>query len=482
VSLKKIGKDYFYNLSLNVINLVFPLLTFPYSTRILGPDGIGRVNFAASLVGYLTFFSIFGIQVYGVREIAKSRDNPENLARTFSSLASINVLTSVASTLVYLVYVLFWYKNDQDLVLYSLFAFSVLFGGMAFDWLFAGTERFRYITVRSAIVKLISLPLLFLLVKQKSDYVWYAGVILFAAVGSSLCNIWGARKLFNLRLAFSNWKYHWKNMARFFAITIISATSVSLPPLFLGTYFEKTQVGFFSSAYKILLIILSLSNSLGSVLLPRLSHAFEADRQHFERMIVHLGRFINALGIPMSVGLWFLADRVMVLAAGASFAGASFSLRLMAPIIFLSMSSSFYVQQVLYPQKRESVVVVATFFTAVFAASIGRFLILHYGLYGANASYFLTELLLVVILFFACVRGPSFSLDLWSLAKVLLSSVAMGVFLFWAEPLLPRSAYALLPLVVGGGVTFGMSMWILREPLTIYVIQKVSSHLRRMDS
>ena len=63
------------NITKQCMNLLFPLITFPYSSRILNADGIGKVNFALSIVSYFALFAGLGIGKYATREAAKIRDD-----------------------------------------------------------------------------------------------------------------------------------------------------------------------------------------------------------------------------------------------------------------------------------------------------------------------------------------------------------------------------------------------------------------------
>jgi O-antigen/teichoic acid export membrane protein len=117
-------KNIIYNILLSFTNILFPLISFPYAARILGPKGIGDVQFVMSFAQYFSIFAAIGIPIYGVREIAKVRDSPAKLSSTFFSLSTLFFLTSLVMTLVYFLIVCFFSIYSLNSIIFEGYKIS----------------------------------------------------------------------------------------------------------------------------------------------------------------------------------------------------------------------------------------------------------------------------------------------------------------------------------------------------------------------
>ena len=90
-------KNFFYSALLTLANYIFPLITYPYVSRVLGVTNIGICNFVDNIVNWFIVFSTMGISVLGVREIASVRSGKEERGKGFSSLLALNGLTTLAA-------------------------------------------------------------------------------------------------------------------------------------------------------------------------------------------------------------------------------------------------------------------------------------------------------------------------------------------------------------------------------------------------
>lgn len=184
-----IKKNYLYNTSLTLLNILFPLVTFPYVLRVLGPENYGKFGFAANMVGYLAILASFGLPVYGIKEIAKNREKGKNLSKTFSSLFLIGCITSLLSLSVFLVMMLFVDKMRDETYLFLVVGFTLILNAFSIDWFYQGLENYGFITLRSLIFKAVSLVLVFSVIHRSGDYVLYAGITVVALGGANVWNI-----------------------------------------------------------------------------------------------------------------------------------------------------------------------------------------------------------------------------------------------------------------------------------------------------
>jgi O-antigen/teichoic acid export membrane protein len=173
-------RNFIYNFSLNIINILFPLITSPYISRVLGANNLGKYNFSLSFSNWFLIFATFGTTTYGVREIAKVRDNKKILDKTFSEIFFINFIATLITLLVYIIIIFLNAKTNKEILLFLVSALSIFLNLFCIDWLYMGLEDFKIITLRSLLIKLICLVSIFIFIKQRNDYVIYALISVLA--------------------------------------------------------------------------------------------------------------------------------------------------------------------------------------------------------------------------------------------------------------------------------------------------------------
>src|ERR1035437_7348340 len=107
-------KNFVHNILFILSNILFPIISFSYTARVLGPEGIGKVQFVITFAQYFVMVAALGIPVYGVREVAKARGDQNRLNKLFSELLFINIITSLILLLLYVVIisVIGWFHQD----------------------------------------------------------------------------------------------------------------------------------------------------------------------------------------------------------------------------------------------------------------------------------------------------------------------------------------------------------------------------------
>ena len=176
------------NVILTASTFIFPLITFPYISRILLPAGVGKVNFATSLVSYFSMIAMLGVPTYGIRACAQVRDDREELSRTVHEIFFINLIMGVLVSIVYFAALATVPRLRADYALFAVMSTTILFNVIGMEWLYKGLEQYSYITVRSIVFKVIGLILMFLFVKSEKDYVIYGAITIVAGVGSNFLN------------------------------------------------------------------------------------------------------------------------------------------------------------------------------------------------------------------------------------------------------------------------------------------------------
>jgi O-antigen/teichoic acid export membrane protein len=377
------------NALLTMSSLLFPLITFPYVSRILLPEGTGKVSFATSLISYFVMFSQLGIPTYGVRACAKVRDDKRLLTKTAQELLIINLVMGALAYVGLFAAVLFVPRLQQEKELYLLVSLTIFFNAIGMEWLYKALEQYTYITIRSVVFKLVALVAMFLLVRAKEDYVVYGGLTILASSASYLMNFLHARKYISLRpVGGYDFKPHLKAVTIFFAMACATTVYTNLDTVMLGFMTNNdVEVGYYSASVRIKSILVSIVTSMGAVLLPRASYYVEhGELEQFRKITAKALNFVMLFATPVMLYFIYFAKEGIFLLSGENYAGAIIPMQLIMPTLLLIGLSNVLGIQILVPLGREKTVLWSIIAGAVVDVVLNILWIPAYGAAGAAAA------------------------------------------------------------------------------------------------
>lgn len=387
------------NFILTISNFIFPLITFPYASRVLQAQGVGTVSFATSIITYFAMVGMMGIPTYGIRACAKIRNDQAKLRKTVQEIFLLNAIVMLLALAGLAISVFMVPKLSQEKTLYLIMSSTLIFNVLGVDWLYKALEKYSYITVRSIIFKFLSLILLLLLVKNKEDYVIYGAITVFAGVGSNLMNFLNLRRLIDLKpLKNLDLKQHLKPCLTFFLLTVSTTIYLNVDTTLLGFIKGDHQVGYYTAAVKIKQILVSIVTSLGTVLLPRLSFYHEQERHaEFRTLVEKALSFVFVLAVPLTVFFVLDAKESILFLSGDNFLPAVLPMQLIMPtVIFIGISNLMGIQ-ILVPMQKEMLVVVSTIIGAAADVLINVITIPLFGAAGAAFAGSIAELTVVLV-------------------------------------------------------------------------------------
>lgn len=382
---KSIKKNVVLNSIKTLMSLVFPLITFPYASRVLSPSGIGKVNFASSNIQYFTMIATLGVTGYGIREASKLRDNRVKLTKFVKEVFLINVISTVISYLLLLVSMFLIPKLSGYRLLLCVSGTVILFTTLGMDWLYSAMEDFYYITVRSIVFQLISIGLLFAFVRTKDDVVKYAAIIAFSNVGSNILNFIHSCKYIEWKQHITfELKRHMRPIFTLFAVAVTSSIYTMLDTTMLGFLTSDWETGIYTAATKVNRLTVSLVTSIGTVFLPRLSYYYgEKSNEKFTELAYKSVSLILLLSAPSIIGLEILSRPVILLLSGKDYLSAVPAMRMMNPIIMIVGLSNFTGVQLFLTVGKEKWTLYSDVLGAVVNFSLNYLLIPRYGALGA---------------------------------------------------------------------------------------------------
>lgn len=399
---KSIKVNFILNAILAMSGFIFPMISFPYISRILGPEGTGVVKFATSVVAYFAMFAQLGIPTYGIRVCAKVRDDREKLSKTVHELLLINLVMSLVVYAVFFVSLLVISRFQKDKSLFVIISLTIFLNAIGIEYLYKALEEYSYITIRSIVFKLIGVIAMFLLVKTKGDYVIYGAITIFASSASNILNIINSRNYIDYRwYGGYSFKKHYKSIFVFFAMSCATTIYLNLDGIMLGFMTSDGDVGYYDAAVKIKTILVSVVTSLGTVLLPRASYYVEQGKMdEFRRITSKALNFVMIFATPIMVYFIIFAREGVLFLSGDEFIPSIFAMQIIMPTILLIGLTNIMGIQILVPLGKEKIVLYSEIAGAVVDLVINLLLIPKMRSAGAALGTTIAELVVFIVQYY----------------------------------------------------------------------------------
>ena len=363
---KSMALNAFLNGLRGILSIIFPLVTFPYVSRILSVRGIGKYNFSNSYVSYFVLLASLGVSTYAVREGAEFRNNKRKIGQFASEVFTINICSTLVSYVLLFISLVAFIKLHSYLSCILIFSIQIFFTTIGTDWIYTIYEDYAYITVRSIIFQLISIVLLFIFVRESGDYLNYAAITVFSAVGSNLLNYFHAKKICRIKLIWHfNWKRHIIPILVIFASNVAITIYVNSDITLLGLMKNNYVVGIYSVSSKIYSMVQNFTNSILAVTIPRLAMLYGKKRTAEYKNV--LSKVINSMIlfiIPTVTGLFVLSKNAILIISSSKYIRATNSLKILSFALLFSLMSTFLSGCVLIPIKHEKDVLKGTLASA----------------------------------------------------------------------------------------------------------------------
>lgn len=467
------------NIFKTFLGVVFPLITFPYSSRVLQPDGIGRVNFAQSVVSYFAIFAGLGISSYGIREAAKLRENKEKLSKFCREIFTLNCISTFIAYAVLVFTIFFVPKFTPYRSVLCVCSATIIFTTVGMDWLYKAHEDYLYITARHLFFQVLSVVFLFIFVRTKDDYIKYAGIAVFANVGSNILNFFHAKKYISFRnCKIDNPFRHLKSVLVLFSMAVAISIYTTLDTTMVGLLSNDYQVGLYTASTKINKIVLQLVTSIGFILMPRLSYYIgKKDFNSFNTLVYKSVDVMFLVSIPCALGLTILSEQIILLLSGEYYIEAIPVMRMMNPIIVVIGMGSLLGSQILIPMGKERYTLVSEIVGAVSNFTLNMILIPRYQAFGAAIATVTAESLVTATQFFFARKYFAISRFFLSMVKYLFNAGVMAVAVYFS---IKACQNQLLKLIIGmlvGISVYGLLLIIEKNPIIFELVGSIKNKI-----
>ena len=384
--------------------MLFPLITFPYVCRVIEADGIGQINFFQSIISYISLFTCLGIPMYAIREIARDRSDVVQMNRTAMEILLLHSMLTLVGYAIVAILCLTVPQIQVNIPLFLILSLTIFFTAIGCEWFYQGIENFKYITIRGLIIKTISLVLLFIFVKSKTDLLYYGCYTVFGVLGGNIFNFFRLRKYIhreNIIFSELHIKRHIKPVLKVFSFSVVTSIYLQLNTVLLGFLKNALAVGYFAAATKVMQMLLQMSACLGSVMMPRASHLIAENKEsEFNALIQKSYDFTLAIALPMTVGLIFCAPNLITSLCGVKFENSILPSQIIAPIILMVAISNVFGIQVLFPKGKINIVTLCCGIGAVVDLVLNLCLIPFFSYVGTSIAYLGAEVATTISMFF----------------------------------------------------------------------------------
>ncbi|ERT67845.1 polysaccharide biosynthesis protein [Cetobacterium somerae ATCC BAA-474] len=466
--------NFIFNILRIITNILFPIITFPYVSRILNPDGIGKVTFTNSISAYFLMFASLGIPLYGIREIAMVRDNSKKLEKVTSEIFLLNFITTIVISILYFIFLYLGYLGKERTLL-EIMSLNIFLTFIGIEWFYQGMEEYRYITIRSIIFRAMSLILIFSLVKTKEDYIIYGAIMVFSSVGSNIFNFFKLKTFIKLSFKNLEMKRHIKPIITIFSMNIAISIYTNLDNVMLGYKSTDISIGLYSSGIKMVKLVLGIVTSLGAVMLPRISNYIHNEMEvELKSLLDKSFKFITLLSLPCCLGLYLTSKEIILIFSGEGFIDAVNTMKYLTPIIIFIALSNFIGIQILYPRGEEKKVLISVIIGAIINFSLNWILIPKYAQDGAAISTTVAEglvLLVQILLGYKYLRFIKYDFEFF---KTIIATIFMGIIIIIFDKYYVDNIYlSLLFKILIGSSSYLIVLIILKDKFIYEIFNKI---------
>ena len=469
---KSIAKNYLYNLTYQILTLILPLITASYLARVLGAEGNGIYIYTYTIVNYFVLFGSLGISIYGQREIAYAQDNKSKMKKTFIELVSFRFITIGIATIIY--YFAFM-RQGQYSQYYRILLFELIAAAFDISWFFQGIEDFKKTVLRNIVVRLASVSLIFILVKEQSDLDKYLAIYALANLIGNI-SLW-----FYLPKYFKGIKI--KNLdiiKQIPSITLLFIPQIAnkvynmLDTTMLGNMIEdKSEAGYYEQSQKVIRVLLTLVTSLGTVMVTRMANMFaNGETKKINEYMKKSFNFTYLLSFPIMFGLISISKNFVPWFFGPGYTKVIILMDIITPIILFMGIANIMGTQYLLPTKRQKEYTISVLVGVIVNFILNYIMISLWKSIGACIATVISQLAVDIMQFYYIRKEINIKNMIKLSYKYLFSGIIMFICCMLVQFVLSGFICMVVQICVGVIVYFGMLIYF-KDEFVFLLIKKI---------
>lgn len=346
-------KNTIYKSMLSMVNIVVPLVIGPYIMRLLDVDLYGLYNRVFADFQMFLAFASFGVYTLGVREISKIRNDKEKVSKLFTNLFVISFLSNMLVLIIYLIFSLIT-STGLAKVLYLVMSIQIIANVFYVEFVNEALENYKFITIKSIIVKIIYFLAILLAVRNPHDIVIYAVIVSLTNFLNNIISFIYAKHRISFDFSKIQIKKYIKPLIAVLVITNADLLYSQLDRVMLGRYVSGVSVTVYYTAYYLISTLSAIPYSIINVSIPRLSYLLKNEgKEIYEEKLNNSISSLIFIIVPMCLGVFVLSKEAIILYAGKKYLMAIVPLMIACITrIFISLESAMN-NLVMYPNNRE---------------------------------------------------------------------------------------------------------------------------------
>ena len=392
--------NYIYSVSYSILAMLLPLITSPYVSRVLGAKNLGIYSYTYSIVNYFILFIMLGISNYGNRQVAKVRDNQEELNKVFSEIYTMQFLSGVAILAFYLFYMIVVVEENKSV--FFIQTLMIIGTIMNVNWFFWGLEQFKITVTRNFIIKISSFLCIILFVKSKDDLWIYTLILSLGLAFSDGFLFFLLPKYIQFRKPkLSDVVKHFKPNIILFIPVITVSIYRTMDKIMLKEMVDYSQVGYYTNSEKIINLCLSIVTALGQVMLPKMTNILaQGKNKQFFKLLAKSVKFITVVSCALVFGILAVAEEFVPLFFGNGYEPCISILKFLAPNLILLAWGNVIKTQFLIPKEKDFVYIKSAIFGVVVNGIINYIFIPKYAAIGAAIGTLCAEMISLIYILF----------------------------------------------------------------------------------
>lgn len=393
-----IKRNFTYNLVLTVSGYVFTFITFPYVSRVLGVENIGAINFVDSIINYFVILSMMGVGIMGIREIATYKNQKEELENVFRDIFCTNGLITVFFIIILVGCIFIVPKFENYKLLLSIGIVKLFFNFTLVEWFFTGTENFKFVTIRSLIIKFLYVIAVLVFVKKSEDLYIYYFLTSLVVVVNAIFNWSYLLKIIKIKIKGLNIKRYYKPIFTLGLYMILTSLYNNFNIVYLGFTSGDKEVGYYTTASKLYGILLSVFTAFTGVMLPRMSTLLSENKiDEFKENLTKSFNLLFIFSFPITILGIVFAPQIIYIIAGKGFEGAITPMRIIMPLMILIGYAQILVIQILMPLKKDRIILINSLVGAILGIILNILIVNQLKSIGSAIIWFFCELVLVIL-------------------------------------------------------------------------------------
>ncbi len=458
---KSIKTNYIYNLLYQTVVILMPLVTTPYLSRVLGPDGVGTYSYLISIVTYFILFGSLGTALYGQREIAYNQDSLENRSKIFFELLLFRLITMIISIIVF--YITFA-RSGVYSIYYRILLVEMVASIIDVSWFYYGMENFKKIAIRNTIIKVLAAASMFIFIKNKIDINIYLFIYSISALVISYLSWIGIHKYITIPKKINIFS-HTKKVIYLFIPQIAIQVYTVLDKTMIGAILnDMSEVGNYEQSQKVIKAMLVLITGVTTVMMPRIaSYHSNKNKAKIAEFMSKTFSFVLLFAIPLMFGIIAVSSNFAPLFFGSDFDKASDLMKILSFIIVFIALSNITGNQYLLSVKKEKYYSISVLVGAIVNFVLNYILIRCYKSYGAAIATVIAEISVTTVQLYYIRKDFSIKNIFRSFINYFISGIIMFAVCYFIDKFIDSRMISMIVQIGTGVIVYFGMLFLLKD-------------------